>query len=408
MTQRTCKIAVRSLRMLWRYPLRSGLLVLSAATGVIGVVCSVNYAAGGTKQLLDQVHRMGTNVLIVSPAQSRVIAGRARTGQPVITLVKRDYRAVRREILRRTQSSATVSGSFRLKAGDLSKNAVVVGCEAEYFVIRDWRVEAGEAFNANQERTSSRVVLLGYSVAGDLFGGRSPLGERLLINRVPFTVIGVLKERGQGLDVSNEDSQVYVPLTTAMRRLMNINHYSEILIEIDSVSAMDSSANRVRAILHQLHHIQPNQPDDFQVENQKMLIDTQRAAARRLTFFLRLIGASALLVSALGMLGITWIAIKERTREFGTVRALGATTSDVFVQVFLESTALALLGCITGLMISVPLSQVMAQTSGLPWVFVRTAAAVAIGVAALLDIGFAAWPARSAAVLDPIRALRYE
>ena len=254
------------------------------------------------------------------------------------------------------RSSALVNASFWLKAGDLSKNAGVVGCEPDYFPIRDWPAAEGGVFDATQERTSSRVALLGHTVARDLFGTISPIGNRLLINRVPFTVIGVLTERGQGLDVTNEDNQVYVPLSTAMRRLMNADYYTGLIIEVDSVDEMDMAAGQIRSLLHQLHHVQPNQPDDFRIQNQKTLLETQLAAAKRLGFFLRWIGASALVVSALGMLGITWIVVRERTREF------------------------------------------INRTAGLTFVFCRSAVLIAFVAAAV----------RRAATLDPTEALRYE
>jgi len=408
MNVRTRQIILRSLRILWRYRLRSGLLMLSAATGVAGVVCSVNYGAGGTRQVLDQIRRMGTNVLIITPAQSRVVAGRARTGQPVTTLIERDYAAIRREVLSRTRSSALVNASFWLKAGDLSKNASVVGCEPDYFTIRNWSTVQGEAFDATQERSAARVVLLGYTVSRDLFGDSSPIGKRLLINRVPFMVVGVLAERGQGLDLGNEDNQVYLPLSTAMRRLMNVENYNGLVIEIDSLSQMDEAASGIRALLHEQHHIQPDQPDDFKIQNQKTLIDTQLVAASRLNFFLRWIGASALVVSSLGMLGITWIAVKERTREFGTRRALGATASDVFLQVASESAALALIGCIAGTASSWPLSRIISRSAGVSFVFSQYAAVVAFGSAAILNAAFSLLPSRKAATLDPIEALHYE
>jgi putative ABC transport system permease protein len=351
---------------------------------------------------------MGTNVLIITPAQSRVVAGRARTGQPVTTLVERDYAAIRREALSRTRSSALVNASFWLKAGDLSKNAPVVGCEPDYFAIRNWSTVQGEAFDATQERTAARVVLLGYTVSRDLFGDNSPIGKRLLINRVPFMVVGVLAERGQGLDLGNEDNQVYLPLSTAMRRLMNVENYNGLVIEIDSLSQMDEAASGIRALLHEQHHIQPNQPDDFKIQNQKTLIDTQLVAASRLNFLLRWIGASALVVSSLGMLGITWIAVKERTREFGTRRALGATASDVFLQVASESAALALIGCIAGTVSSWPLSRIISRSAGVSFVFSQYAAVVAFVSAALLNAAFSLLPSRKAATLDPIEALHYE
>jgi len=400
------QIAVRALRLLCRYPLRSSLLMLSAALGVSGVVCSVNYGASGTNQVLDQIRKMGTNVLIITPAQSRAIAGRARTGAAVTTLVERDYRAIRRDVLTLTRSSALVSQSFWNKAGDLSKNAAVIGCEPDYFVIKDWPVQSGELFSATEERTAARVALLGHTAAIDLFGGSSPTGRRMLINRVPFTVIGILSERGQGLDVSNEDNQIYVPLTTAMHRLTTLDHYSGIVVEIESLQIMDDAAGQIRSLLHQLHHIQPNQPDDFQVENQKSLLDTQTAAANRLSFFLRWIAVSALVVSGLGIVAITWIAAKERTREFGTRRALGATAADIFFQTVLETAALAFAGGTLGLVISWPTSQLISKSVALPFVFDRMNAVFAFTVSASLNLVFSLLPSHRAASVSPIEALR--
>ncbi|HEY6250527.1 MAG TPA: ABC transporter permease [Candidatus Angelobacter sp.] len=407
-TARQWQIMARGLRLLWRYRLRSALLMLSAALGVSGVVCSVNYGASGTQQVLDQIRRMGTNVLIITPAQSRAIAGRSRTGALVTTLIERDYTAIKKEVLTRTHSSALVTQSFWSKAGDLSKNAVVVGCEPDYLSIKDWPAAAGELFDATQERTAARVALLGHTVAFDLFGASSPVGRPMMINRVPFTVIGVLAERGQGLDVSNEDNQIYVPLSTAMRRLMNVDHYSGIAVEIASLREMDAAADQIRWLLHQLHHIQPNQPPDVQVQNQKSLLDTQMQAANRLGFFLRWIAASALVVSGLGIAAITWIAAKERSHEIGTRRALGATSADIFFQLASETAALALLGGGVGLALSWPASRLISNAMGLVFVFDRKSAVLAFMAAVTLNLAFSILPSRRAARIRPIEALRYE
>jgi putative ABC transport system permease protein len=408
MTTRQRQIILRALRLMCRYRLRSALLMLSAALGVCGVVCSVNYGASGTKQILDQIRRMGTNVLIITPAQSRVIAGRARTGVSVTTLVERDYRAVKNEVLSRTRSSALVTQSFWNKAGDLSKNGVVVGCEPEYFLIKDWQAVSGELFGSTHERTASRVAVLGYTVAGDLFGASSPIGQRMMINRVPFTVIGVLSERGQGLDVSNEDSQIYVPLATAMRRLMNVDHYAGIVLEIDSLDSMDAAAEESRSLLHQLHRVQPNRPDDFQIQNQKSLLDTQSAAARRLELFLRWIAACGLAVSGLGIVSITWISMKERTREIGTRRAFGATSADIFLEVTSENLALALGGGLLGMAVSWPTSRLISDSVRLPFIFDGKSAVLAFGAAVALNLAFSIFPSRKAASIRPIEALRFE
>jgi putative ABC transport system permease protein len=301
-----------------------------------------------------------------------------------------------------------VTQSFWNKAGDLSKNGVVVGCEPDYFTIKDWPVVVGDVFDSTQEQTSARVAVLGHTVAIDLFGASSPIGQRMMINRVPFTVIGVLSERGQGLDVSNEDSQIYVPLATAMHRLMNVDHYAGIVLAMDSLSSMDAAAEHSRSLLHQLHHIQPNRPDDFQIQNQKSLLDTQMAAAKRLNFFLLWIAASALGVSGLGIVAITWIAVKERTHEIGTRRALGATATDIFFQVTCETLALALGGGLLGMAVSWPTSRLISDSVRLPFVFDSKSAVLAFAGAATLNLAFCILPSRKAASIDPIEALRFE
>lgn len=405
---RQLRIMLRALRLLWRYRLRSALMILSASLGVAGVVCSVNYGAGGTQKLLDQIRRLGTNVLIITPAKSQAVAGRAKTGLAVTTLTPRDYLTLRRELPERRRSSGLASANFWVKAGDLSKNTTVVGCEPDYFGIKSWSAVSGQLFDPGQELSAARVALLGWTAAADLFGGDSPVGRRLLINRVPFIVIGVLTERGQSLDTANEDTQIFVPLTTAMRRLMNVDYYNGIVLEVTRLGALNESAATVRALLHQAHHLRANRKDDFQVQNQKALLDTQQLAASRLGFFLRWIAASALVVSALGMLGITWIAVKERTRELGTRRALGASAYDIFSQMIFESAVLAFVGCGFGLAVSWPLSRMLSNSADYPFVFDRNSALFALLAAGSLNIAFAVWPSRQAARISPLTALKYE
>jgi len=402
------EITLRSLRLILRYPLRSGLLALSAALGVAGFVCSVNYGAGGTEKVLDQIRSLGTNVLIITPAQSRSIAGRARTGAAVTTLVERDYVVIKRNVSARVRSSALVTRNFWTKAGDLSKNAAIVGCEPDYFPAKDWPVVSGELFDADQERAAARVAVLGHTVALDLFGASSPLGQRMTINRVPFTVIGVLRERGQGLDVSNEDNQIYVPLRTAMRRLMNVDQYAGILVEVDALENMDQAGNQIRLLLHQGHHILPNQPDDFQVQNQKTLLDTQLAAGKQLGFFLRWIGASALLVSGLGIVAIAWIAVRERTPEIGTRRALGATSADIFLQIQCENGFLALSGGLLGIGLSWPISRLLSAQFSVPFVFDGKNALLVFEIAGALNLVFSLLSSWKAASISPMEALRCE
>ncbi len=401
-------LARSCLRQIWRFRLRSFLVVFCAALGVAGAIASVNYASGGRAQVLEKIHRLGTNVLVINAEQSRAEGGRARTGAIVTTLVEPDYLALQRELEGWSRSSALVAAPLRLKAGYNSRVSPVVGVEPAFFAIKSWSVTAGDVFGNEELRRSARVALLGERVARDLYGEESPVGERLFINRVPFEVIGVLAERGQGLDATNEDQQVYVPLTTAMRRLLDVDHYGSILFEITDGGRLEATAAEMRALLRVRHRISEFRPDDFKVASQQGLIETQLAATDRLGFLVRWIGFSGLVVAGLGVLAIAWIAVRDRTTEIGTRRALGATAPDVFFQFAFEAAVLASFGAVLGLGLGWAASRFTAQLAALPFVFERANAMIALTMALLLNLVFASWPALRAARLDPIRALKHE
>jgi putative ABC transport system permease protein len=391
-----------------RYRLRSTLVILCAALGVAGAITAVNYASGGRQQILEQIQRLGTNIIVVSAKQSRAVAGRERTGTIVTTLVEQDYQALQRELLGSLPSSAVVSAPLRLKAGFLSKVSPVIGVEPEYFRMKSWVLDKGMFFDDEDIRRSARVALLGHTVAADLFETDDPVGERLFINRVPFQVIGVLSERGPGLDAVNEDGRVYVPLTAAMRRLVNIDYYNAILFEIPDLGDMAQAESEIAELLRVRHRISSFRPDDFQVLSQRELIETQLASADRLGFLVAWVGFSALLVSGLGILAIAWIAVRDRTTEIGTRRALGATASDVFFQFAFEASVLATVGVLLGLFLGWWASWFTAREVGLAFVFDSTMAALALAMAFCLNLLFASWPAIRAAKLDPIQALQHE
>jgi putative ABC transport system permease protein len=401
-------LAQGALRQIWRYRLRSSLVVACAALGVAGAITSVNYASGGRLQVLEKIARLGTNVIVVNAEQSRAVGGRARTGQIVTTLQESDYLAIRREIEGIARASALVSAGLRLKAGYNSKVTTVAGVEPDFFPIKAWAVAEGEIFTTEQVRRSARVALLGATVARDLFGDEPPVGARLFINRVPFEVIGVLGERGQGLDVTNEDQQVYIPLTAMMRRVLNRDYYTSILFELRDAGAMDRVSAEIESLLRTRHRIGPSRPDDFSVGNQQDLIATQLAAANRLGFLVRWIGLSGLAVAGLGILAIAWIAVRDRTTEIGTRRALGATAPHVFFQFAFESMVLATVGVLVGLALGWVASRIIAARAALPFVFDQGNAALALGMAFLLNLLFSSWPAIRAARLDPIKALKHE
>jgi putative ABC transport system permease protein len=398
-----------SLRLIWRFRLRSGLILLSALLGVGGVVSAINYAAEGRLKVLNRIQRLGTNVLVVTPQLSRNVGGRAKTGTIVTTLVAADYAKILREIPEIEKSSATVTTSFLVKAGDFSKsNCLVMGTEPDYARIRDWQTTEGEFYGIAEMRRSGRVAVLGSTVRRDLFGSESPIGKRMFINRVPFEVIGVLEERGQGLDATNEDNEIYVPLSTAMRRLANLDYFSAILFAVTRWDRMDETTGAIHQVLSKRHRAPGSLPEDFQIQNQKALIDTEITSSNRLTFLVRWVGLSGLVVSGLGILAICWIAVGERVGEIGIRRALGATKSDIFFQFLFEALVISVVGCFAGLITGWRSTESIAQRADLPFFFDWTSATFVAGFAIFMNLVFALIPSRRAALLDPIRALRSE
>jgi putative ABC transport system permease protein len=213
------------------------------------------------------------------------------------------------------------------------------------------------------------MALLGSAVARELYGDVDPVGTRISINRVPFTVGGVLRERGQGLDAAYEDAQVYVPLHTAMRRLTGVDYFPSIVFEAESWQAMDESAGAITAILTQRHRaLSPTGPD-FLVQNQRALIDTQLAAYSRLSFFLRWISVTTLAVGGLGIFGVSWIGVGNRTREISTCRAIGATIFDVLTQYFAEGIAGPAMGCGAGVASAWPVLREIDRRTQQPFPF---------------------------------------
>ena len=398
-----------SLRLIWRFRLRSGLILLSALMGVGGVISAINYAAEGRMKVLSRIQRLGTNVLVVTPQLSRNVGGRAKTGTIVTTLVVADYAEILRETLDIEKSSATITTSFLVKAGDLSKsNCIVMGTEPDYARIRHWQTTEGEFYEMPEMRRAARVAVLGSTVRRDLFDSESPIGKRIFINRVPFEVVGVLEERGQGLDATNEDNQVYVPLSTAMRRLANVDYFGSILFAVTSWDKMDETTQAIHQVLSKRHRVSGNLPEDFQIQNQKALIDTEIASSSRLTFLVRWVGLSGLAVSGLGILAICWIAVGERVGEIGIRRALGATKSDIFFQFLFEAVVISVLGCFAGIIAGWQDTEYIAHRADLPFFSDWTSALLVAGFAIFMNLVFALIPSRRAALLDPIRALKSE
>ena len=395
------------LRTLWRFRMRSAVIALAATIGVSGVTISSNYSEAGGQRVLTQLRKLGSNIIAITPRTGRVAGSRARTGALATTLVPRDYETIRRDVTGLRATSAISSGTYLVKAGDLSKNnSLVLGTEASYLQIRNWSLRAGMYFDEEQNRRAARVAVLGATAARDLFGDEPSVDRKIYINRVPFDVIGELAELGQDLDGGSADNTIYVPLNTQMRRLSNLDYFSGIVVSVANWERMNEVTEDVDALLARSHRPVGNDPLDYQILNQRTLVDTEVLASRRLEDYVRVVGASALVVAGLGILAISWISVMERASEIGLRRALGATKRDIFAQFICEAMALSVVGCVAGLAGSTIAATAIIDANFEHWSSFWNIASATCIVAFTLNIGFATVPAYRAATLDPIRCLR--
>lgn len=393
-------------RQLWRFRLRSAVLLATGALSAALVIASLNFAAAGRAELLQQLDAMGGDLLTITPALSRNVGGRARTGSAVTTLRAADLAALLRLQPEIGASTEVSSGNFLAKAGDLSKNgAAITGVDPSFFALRRWPVALGASLDAADERRAARVAVLGAAVANDLYPASSPVGRPLLINRVPFTVKGVLTARGQRLDALNEDDAIYIPYATAEHRLMNRDFDSAWYLQIAPPTAMPEVAAAARILLRRRHRLFAAEPDDFKILNQRDVIAAQESASSHLQQLVRTAGAGGLLAAGLVLLALHALAVGARQRELGIRRALGATEGVIFSQLAREAALLAAAIALTALGLSWLFTRVAEQRGQLASRYDPRVAALILAIALLVDFAASLLPARRAARSDPAKVL---
>lgn len=387
-----------ALRQLWRFPLRTGLMLACGGLSAALVIAALNYTATGRALFLGQLDAWGADTLTITPTLSRSVGGRARTGAPVTTLRSADLAALRAAVPGISAAAEMATATFLAKSGDLARNNTsIVGVSAGYFDLRQWPVASGRAFTPAEAREANRLAMLGAAIARDLFPDGSPLGRRLFLNRVPFTVLGVLAARGQRLDAINEDDQIYIPLLSLQHRLLLRDYDSAFFLAVSPPSAMNAVARQAAALLRRRHHLPPGQPDDFQIQNQQTLVATRDAAARRLQQLVRTAGAGGLVAAALALFALHALALGARRRELAIRRALGATAAALLAQLAAEAMLLALASAACAAAAGWLATRAAERWARLPARFDPATAATVIAAAVALDLLFALLPARRAA-----------
>jgi len=403
--------AVRALRA---NLLRSALTILGIVIGVAAVIAMVAVGGGAQSRVADQIRSLGADLLLVQPGSESDGAVRLGAGSRD-SLTEDDAAAIAAEVPGVLVAAPTVAGNAHLVHGNLNWSSLVGGVTPDYLVARDWKVETGRAFTSEEVETAAKVVLLGTTVAKELFADEPPLGELVRIANVPFTVIGVLGEKGQAAESGrDQDDVALLPLTAAKLRVLGARSQVSrraidfIMVKASSTDAMASVQEQIGQLLRQRHRLAPGADDDFQVREPAAAMEAQAAAARSLTLFLAAVASVSLVVGGISIMNIMLVSVIERTREIGLRQAVGARRWDVRSQFLIEAVTLCLLGGVAGIALGIGAAVAIAELVGWPIFVSPLAVLVAFAFAGAVGVFFGFFPAHKASRLDPIEALRYE
>ncbi len=398
------KIAMRALA---RNKARSALTMLGIVIGVAAVIAMVSLGQGAQEQVQEQIASMGTNMLIVSAGSQNSGGLRGGAGTST-TLTPEDVQAVLRDDPSVRAASPSVGVGVTLVFGNQNWTTRAEGVGTQYPDIRNRGVVSGEFFTDADVTTAARVAVIGQTVADQLFPGIDPVGQSLRVRNLPFRVIGVLERKGQTQWGSDQDDTLVIPYTTAMKKLLSTTYLPTIYISAATPEATKTAEQQVGDTLRARHNIRPGQPDDFNVRNLTDVADTAEATTRVMTLLLGGIAAVSLLVGGIGIMNIMLVSVTERTREIGIRMAVGARAKHVQYQFLIESLVLGLAGGLGGILLGLCVSLVLSAGFGWPQLISPLAVAGSALFSMTIGVFFGYYPAKKAANLDPIEALRFE
>ncbi len=392
---------------LLRQKTRALLTMLGIIIGVGAVISMVAVGQGAQSAVESQIASLGTNVLIISPGS--ISQGGVRTGAGSRTsLTMGDVIVIREQC----PSVALVSPNTRvgrqIVASNLNWGTAIQGGSPEYFQIRDWQLATGAYFTDQDERGSTKVCVLGQTVVQNLFAGLDPVGQVVRIGNMPFVVTGTLLPKGQTSWGQDQDDIVVAPFSTVQRKLQGIDYVSSILISAVSKDLIPTAQQEATDVLRTRHKIQPWDDDDFTIRNQSEIAAAATATSSIMTMLLGSIASVSLIVGGIGIMNIMLVSVTERTREIGIRMSIGARRSDILQQFLFEAMMLSIAGGIVGIAIGLAGSNLISKFAGWPIVVQPSAVALSFLFSALVGVFFGYYPARKAAALSPIDALRYE
>ena len=388
--------------------MRSILTMLGIIIGVGAVIAMVSIGIGVQQKVESSIAGLGSNLLIIMPGATSPSGGVRLAAGSNITLTAKDAQAIASEIKDVNLVAPVASRQYQLVYGNQNWQTSVQGATPDILDARNYAVESGSFFTARDLDSRTRVVVLGSTVATNLFGDANPLGQSIRINKAPFRVIGILESKGQAAGGQDQDDMAMVPLTTAQERLMGITYVQNINVQVANADAINQVQEDIGVLLRARHRLQPGVPDDFSVRNLTAIMATAQETTGTITLLLGNIAAISLLVGGIGIMNIMLVSVTERTREIGIRKALGATFANILLQFLIEAIVIGVTGGLLGVALGVAGAYVISAVAGWNTVISLPAIIAAFGVSVAIGLFFGIYPARKAALLDPIEALRYE
>ncbi|MCL4476896.1 MAG: ABC transporter permease [Nitrospirae bacterium] len=390
--------------------MRSALTMLGIIIGVGAVIAMLAVGTGASKKIAEQISSMGSNLLIILPGATT--AGGVRMGagtQPTLTMG--DAEAIQKECPAVADVAPVHSGVAQVVYGHQNWSTGVVGTTPSMLEVRDWSLASGRPFTLQDVKSATKVCLLGQTVVDNLFGSMDPLGQIIRIKKIPFTVIGVLAAKGQSPSGQDQDDTIYVPVTTAQKKLFGTSFPGMvriIMVKAKSAEDLGPAEKQINELLRQRHHIGQKQENDFTVRNLTQIMQTAEQSTKVMTLLLGAIASVSLLVGGIGIMNIMLVSVTERTREIGIRMAVGAKTWDIRLQFIIEALTLSLIGGVIGIIIGVSGSKILSSLAGWPTIVSPLSIFLAFGFSGLVGIFFGFYPAYKASNLNPIDALRFE